>query len=48
MWVKFVVISLGRDLNDDNNENQHLRVVLMAKKSAIRERLEYLHERALK
>ena len=31
MWVKFVVISQSRDLNDDNNENQHLRVVLMAK-----------------
>ena len=31
MWVKFAVISQGRDLNDGNNENQHLRVVLMAK-----------------
>ena len=28
MWVKFVVISQGPDLNDDNNENQHLKVVL--------------------
>ena len=45
MWVKFVVISLGRDLNNDNNENQHLRVILMAK-IYIRERLGYLHERA--
>ena len=29
MWFKFVVISQGPDLNDDNNENQHLKVVLM-------------------
>ena len=46
MWVKFVVISQGPDLNDDNNENQHLKVVLMT--NNIFDRLSNLHVRALK